>query len=124
MYSQYICCVYPLCGFQGLNTGHRLGYNLPYPLSHITYLALKAMFFIKHNLTQYLNIVSWFVAFYCVKKIICPSGSGAAEPTEGQRGSEGLCQGLSGFYIQVHLRQLPRTLFSANRPGKRRCGAL
>lgn len=58
------------------------------------------------------------------KKMICLPGPGAAEPPKGQRSGEGLCQGLSGFHVQVYLRQLPRTLFSADRPGKRRNAVL
>lgn len=55
------------------------------------------------------------------KEIIYLSGSRAAESPKGQHGGERLCQGVPGFYIQVHLRQLPWTLFPANRPGKKRC---
>lgn len=54
------------------------------------------------------------------KKIICLSGSGAAKSPKGQPSGEGLCQGLPGFYVQVHLWQLPWTLFPTNRPGKKK----
>lgn len=57
--------------------------------------------------------------FPCAEGSNLSAGSGAAEPTSGQHGCEGLRPCLPGLHLQIHFRQLPRALLPAHRPGER-----